>query len=67
MRNQIIERKDFIRDDKTNALINVDLKSYNRHLEEKNRSQRINSMEREMSEMKLMLREILDRIENDGN
>jgi len=59
--------KDFERDKKTNALINTDVKAYNKYKESKLQSHRINNIEKEMSEMKAILGQILDRIEKNGN
>lgn len=67
MRNMSFEKSEFERDKKTNALINTDLKAYNKYKENKLQYQRINNIEQEVSEIKTMLGKILDRIEKNGN
>jgi hypothetical protein len=60
-------RAEFNRDFDTNALINIDMKGYVNYKDQKVRSNRINSMEQELTEMKTILNKLLDRADNNGN
>jgi len=67
MKNMSFEKTEFERDRKTGALINVDLKEYNKYKETKSQYKRMNNFEKEVSEIKNMLGKILDRIEKNGD
>ena len=53
--------KDFTRDKHTKALINKNRQAYVQYKNLKARNERINRLEEEMTEIKSMLRELLDR------
>lgn len=61
------ERNEFERDAYSMALINTDKKSFQSYKEQKARNERINSLEKEVKEMKSLLKKVLDRVETNGN